>query len=181
VISAVDEDGTPHHLLAAARYGKGRLAVVTHAGFIVQESANQTQLARNLILWTSNSDAAQISRLIIARDSFRMGKQSLIEQGFEIVDLSEDNWEQMLSEADVIIVRALDLNDVRVRLLRDYVQQGGGLIAADPSWVWVQQHAKPGQTMAKDCPANRLLAPAGIEHLNQGLPDLTGRSIPLGR
>ena len=144
--------------VVASRLGKGRIVAFGHDGYASGPAVTDEGTGRlytNAIRWAA--DAATPNVAIYRRGGMA---QALRDRGFTAMDLDGAGWRQRLSQFNVLIA---DLETVPKESLADivsFVDAGGGLIAAETPWGWLQLN--PGKTLTADNQGNSVLAPAGI-------------------
>lgn len=148
-------------VVAAAEMGRGRAVAFGHDGYFsaaTLAAADTGRLMASALRWAAGPDAPEAVRVGVR------GRPELLpwleEQGFRGAAFEGESWTARLQYADVVCVRTANLTPAEVAALAEYLRQGGGLIAADLGWGWLQLH--PGKSLLADHPGNRLLAPAGI-------------------
>jgi len=134
-VVAVPGDGHLHPVVAAARYGKGRVVAFGHSGYLdpkTQARNDTRRLVSNAIRWAGGDPVV-------------------------IRDLPKE-----LERIGVLVMRpAVTLKtDADIERVRAFVRGGGGLVVAGLGWGWKQLN--PGKSLSADHPGNRLLAPMGI-------------------
>ncbi|MGM0493169.1 MAG: M60 family metallopeptidase [Armatimonadota bacterium] len=157
-----EAEGTPWPVVAASRYGEGRVVATGHFSFLDANSlqlADTARLILNAIRWASASDNPRVG--VFRRDGFA---EALAERGLDArqIDLSD------LSDLDCIVVAPERAPAERMDALDRFVREGGGMVTAFLGWGWLQLN--PDRTLARDSLSNRLLAPMGIVWLDGYLP-----------
>ncbi|MBS1700558.1 MAG: hypothetical protein JST12_02775 [Armatimonadetes bacterium] len=151
-VLAVAKDGkTTKPIIAAATYGKGRVAILGH-GSILAKPGNEA-MSRTLFAWVHQSSKPiglftniPLSPAFGEPKTYR-SKSSIPAAIRECGTLVFD---QDLGDGDPKVEEMLD----------QYVRDGGGLVLAGPAWGWLQLH--PGQELWKDHGGQRLLAKMGL-------------------
>ncbi len=144
--------------VVASRLGKGRVVAFGHDGYASAAAVTDEGTGRlyaNAVRWVAGS--AQPSIAVYRRGGMA---QALRDRGFTVADLDGGEWWKKLGLFNVLIA---DLETVPEAALADvgaFVQSGGGLIASETAWGWLQLN--PGKALSADSHGNRLLAPAGI-------------------
>lgn len=148
-------------VVAGAELGRGRVVAFGHTGYTDPSAlavADTGRLMANALRWTAGATAQGPIRVGVR------GQPELVrwlnEQGFRAVALEGERWTDQLKHAHVVCLRPANLSPAEVEALSAYVHQGGGLVAADLGWGWLQLH--PGKSLLTDHGGNRLLSPAGI-------------------
>jgi hypothetical protein len=155
VVVVGDSRGAKLPLVAAARYGKGRVVAFGHDGYLGATKLDGPKFFINVVAWTSGK-AAKTARVVVHRHNKVMGV--LKKQGIQV---AQANLTQ-LQGADVLIINSMHLKtDAEVKQIQKFIQDGGGVITAGLGWAWLGYFAKGG-TLANDFKGNQLLRPAGI-------------------
>uniref|UniRef100_A0A6I8N2Q0 Peptidase M60 domain-containing protein n=1 Tax=Ornithorhynchus anatinus TaxID=9258 RepID=A0A6I8N2Q0_ORNAN len=134
-------------LVAASRFGRGRLLVVAHEGYL--KEARLARFLCNAVSWLCPSPGAAVG---IGR-----GLDALAEilrgAGVEVQDREE------LGEAPgVYCTDAYELGQPE-KLVR-FLKAGGGLLVGGQAWHWASQHS-PDRVLF-DFPGNRVTSVAGV-------------------
>lgn len=125
-------------VVAAARFGDGRVVAFGHGSFLGQGSdpTDRGRLLRNAIAWAA-----------AGRSEAR------------IVDLNRAG---SLSEVEVLTWGGGDIPEAVQSQVRNFVEKGGGLVIGQCPWGWQQLY--PKQLLREHAPANRILAPMGLAY-----------------
>jgi len=155
-VVAVPGDGHRHPVVAAARYGKGRVVAFGHSGYLGAGAVTRHDTLRllgNAIRWAGGG-------AVVTCDLEGLSK-ALAPVAREIRD-DRAGLPKRLERVGVLVLRpsATLKADADIERIRGFVRKGGGLIVADLGWGWKQLN--PGKRLATDHPGNRLLAPMGI-------------------
>ena len=141
-------------IAAAAFAGKGRVVYLGHPAFLdsVAGGEDNRRLLQNAIRWLAKgTDSPKLANL--GRPAAGELARSL---GFDCTDAPVS-----LDGFDIVLCN--DLTDAKVEPLRDFVERGGGLLAAGLGWGWrYYQPEKQMASLAARFPDNRLLAPMGL-------------------
>ena len=162
-------------VVAAAVWKAGRVVAFGHTGYFDGKTlavADTGRLMLNAVCWAGKTAAARRDRLHVAvwrQDSLLA---FLKQQGINAEALEAGNWPHVVSSCQVVCLNSGSLSEGQVRAVAQFVQQGGGLVAASLGWGWLQLH--PGKNLPADHPGNRLLAPAGIVWLDGVLQHTAG-------
>ncbi len=160
----------PYCVLAAGRLDKGRVAAFGHDCWLIGaesfSKADSPQLLDNLLRWLADrADKSKPAPRIGLRWPEEIAKV-LDSRGFPVERLTGDDWLSRLEHIDVLIALTHStvplMTESEADRVREFVQDGGGLLTASSGWVWRQYIAGPGQTLGADSLVNRLLGPAGI-------------------
>ena len=147
-------------VVAAGRLGAGRAVVFGHPGYFEAGAlavGDTGKFMLNAIRWAAGARTAPRVAVYKQRELVAfLGKQNLAATALE-----GEGWQDKLKSFDVFCVSPAALtDDASLAAVSKFVSAGGGLIAADLGWGWLQLH--PGKNLLADHPGNRLLAPAGI-------------------
>lgn len=160
VVDMPTEGNVRQALVAAASFGKGRVVLLGHDGYLnpaALAEADTTPLLLNLIRWAS-ADRKQPRVAVIGLPKVA---DVLKGKGADTIALARDGWGPKLAGATIAIFPAgTPSDDAEIAALRKFIDGGGAAILAQTGWGWAQTH--PGKTLADDLPANRLLAPMGL-------------------
>lgn len=176
VVEATDRDSPdlPATILAAARWGSGRVAVFSHDGWLLgpaqEQQLDSERLLDNLVRWVARRRGR---RSVIGVRQLPALAERLRQRGFQVVQVSGPMWLQRLSSLDAVIclphLTTATLDEQEALRLQEYVRQGGGLITASSGWVWRQYLAGPDENLADHALVNRMLAPAGLVVADGGI------------
>jgi hypothetical protein len=148
-------NATRSAVLAVATAGLGRVGAFSHDGYLASAAfgAGQTQrLLLNLARWASRKDSPRVGA-IGAPDIVTMARANNLQADAATADNA--------ASFDVVFVRGSAYTRADAEKLRDYVDRGGGLIAAATGWGWAQLN--PNLTLRDDAPFNTMFAGAGIQ------------------
>lgn len=142
-------------LVAAAKFGKGRVVTFGHGGYLNPETLKQVDTLtffKNCIDWTANKRSEPTIRI------FRYKKLTafLSEQQLNASDTDLTD----LGSADILIIDAGQIDSQNIKKLQTFVSNGGGLVTDGLGWGWKQLN--PGKKLTQDFTANQLLAPMGL-------------------
>lgn len=150
-------------VVAAGRLAKGRVVAFGHTGYLdapTLKIADTGKLFAHAVRWASGESSTEGSTLRVAVRRQPGVAEFLAEHGLRAVALEARDWTAKLKFAQVVCLRPANLSEEEVAAVSTFVKGGGGLVAADLGWGWLQLH--PGKNLQADHPGNRLLAPAGI-------------------
>lgn len=152
-------------VVGAARWGAGRVVAFGHPGYFGAEALAEADTGRlmvNAVRWAAGGApaAAQAGPRVAV-----YGQAGLLaflqKQGIKAEALDGPGWPAKLKDFKVLCLTPSSLSaDADLAAITQFVTAGGGLVAAELGWGWLQLH--PGKTLERDNTANRLLAPAGI-------------------
>jgi hypothetical protein len=162
-------------VVAAARWGAGRVVAFGHNGYLGEKSlatADTGRLLLNALRWAAGADASVTPRVGVWKKAevaaFLRGR------GWQAELIDGSTLPARLAACQAVCLDVHSLTDDRWRAaLTEYIQRGGGLVAGGLGWGWLQLNS--GKTLA-DHPGNRLLAQAGILWLN----GVVGRTADAG-
>ncbi|MDW8365898.1 MAG: M60 family metallopeptidase [Abditibacteriales bacterium] len=162
-VIVAEEGGQIVPIVAAARWGKGRLVAFPHDGYLgaVLETADTRRLMTNAILWAGAKETAQPSDVRVGVRHNANLVRRLQAWGFNAQLLNQPNWTAELPKCDVVISTLMDpaMPQTERAALEQFVRSKGGLISANLVWGFLQLH--PGKDV-NDLPGNQLFASAGI-------------------
>ncbi|XP_053330036.1 TRPM8 channel-associated factor homolog [Spea bombifrons] len=138
-------------LIAASQYGKGRLVVVTHEGYI--SSPHFTQFIENAIQWLKPSSDS----LVGVHKNFLSTAQLLSEKGHSVEATYEfsDRFGVYCTHAD---------DDRQANELIMALKEGCGLLIGGQAWYWVTKNKF--MDVLLDFPGNKVTSVAGIQFLS---------------
>jgi len=148
---------TRQPVVAATALGKGRVVAFGHDGYFGAEAlaaADTGRLVLNAVRWAARKPPAE-ARIAVRRQGGLLA--FLQKQGLKAEALDGADWHKKLAEFSVVCCHSNELAGDAVGI---FLNGGGGLVAADTAWGWLQLH--PGKNLIADHPGNRLLAPAGL-------------------
>lgn len=146
-------------VVAAAQLDKGRVVAFGHTGYAAAPAPGQTaKLVENAIRWCAAGDSQPASLAIVTNDA--EWETALRKLGFSAVKRLEGRpLLDALKSAKVLCLNQQPRSDEEITAIRQFIRDGGGLLAAGLGWGWLQLN--PTKSI-HDHPLNRLLAPAGI-------------------
>jgi hypothetical protein len=160
-------DGTVEApVVAAARCGRGRLVAFGHPGYFhsgALETEDTGRLVSNAARWAAPRAGKDGPRIGVRGRSDLVG--FLSRRGIRAEQLDKPDWLEALkvrgeASVDVLCIVPNELSDEEIVAIWRFVRRGGGLLAAELGWGWLQLH--PGKSLREDHPGNRLLTPAGL-------------------
>lgn len=147
-------------VVAAGRMGAGRAVAFGHTdyfGAAALSTGDTGRLVANAVRWAAGAKTAP--RVSVYQQPALVA--FLQKQGLRAAVLDGAAWRDGLKSSEVLCVQPASLTaDADVAAVSAFVKAGGGLVAADLGWGWIQLH--PGKDLATDHPGNRLLAGGGI-------------------
>jgi len=148
---------------AGGQAGKGRVIAFTHGSFLKKGGILDQKAGLDLVLnsmrWTGKSSHPVVGLHPSVAELVGYLKKS----GIETKILSPED-----VEGDVVdtycLIGHLDLSDDDLSFLKEFLSRGGGLVISTTPWAFKKKYPN----FAKDFPANRLTAAAGIEFQPDG-------------
>lgn len=162
-------------VVAAAIFGKGRVVAFGHTGYLdtqALQTADTGKLVLNSVRWLTKSGERGAARPKIGVRRHSGLLATLREQSLPAETLDGTDWITRLSDYAAVAVPLDSLSDAEIAALKNYLTQGGGLLAAELGWGWLQTH--PGQTLTQH-PGNRLLGAAGLVWADGTLDRTSGK------
>jgi hypothetical protein len=163
VVAADTSNSSQAPVVAAARMGQGKVIAFGHTDYLNPHTlakADTVRLMLNAIYWagrkTTNNNDIQVG---VYKDTNL--RSYLQEQGLKAQEIGDDRLEDLLETVEVLCVYPAKLsNNSEIETIRAFIRRGGGLVAADLGWGWLQLNR--GKTLQSDHPGNQLLVSAGI-------------------
>lgn len=147
----------------AAPLGRGRIVALGHTSYLtsgVLKSGDTARFLQNSIRWalgvTGPFAGARLRVALLSGDL----ESWLREQGFDVTRIEHVPTDGSLSHYHALIGYTSGMNAAEADAVAKFVDGGGGLVAAETGWGWMQLH--PGKRITDDLPGNRILAPAGL-------------------
>ena len=145
-------------VVAASRLGQGKVVAFGHPGYLEKEALDTADtgiLVLNAVHWLARPGQAL---RIGVRDrpelaAFLRGHQVAVDS------LDGSGWTAKMGADAVVSCPLADLSPTETAALDRYTRGGGGLLAAELGWGWLQLN--PGKTLTQHG-GDRLLAPAGL-------------------
>ncbi len=175
VVVAATNDGGAEALVAAARFGKGRVVAFGHGGYLDPRRKGMAAFLPRLVAWLAPRREGSTAPRVVAR---RLGplRDRLASLGYAVGPLRFDS----SSRPDLVLVDGGALRDLEeVETLARWVKEGTGLLTAGLGWGWRQLH--PGKDLRVDYLGNRLLFPMGIVWADGTLTAGRGKGFPVTR
>ena len=166
-------DKASETVAVAGSMGKGRVVIFGHTGYLggEAESGDLGRLLGNAVSWCGQKETLRAGlkgakcQSLIAREGLRIDPLRAFDAA-------------ALGEFDVVIVSVQDLtSETEAAALREFIEKGGGLIAAMTGWAFSQTSG------GKDFSANRgngVLAGAGLAWTDQTLCEGPLSAAPQG-
>jgi len=161
-------------IIAAARYGKGRVVLAGHEGLYGStDRPDQRQLIRNTATWLAGDRPPPIRVLVV---DHRQVAPVLEEAGFQVTVAGIDRLADRLPDADVLFISGHHFTPPERAGLREavarFIEGGGGYFDGIPGWGWLQLN--PGLSLAEDHGGNKITARMGLV-IADGMMEPTGR------
>lgn len=161
-------------ILAAARWGKGRLVLAGHEGlFGSTQRPGQRQLIINVATWLAGDRPKPVRVLAV---DHRQVAPVLKEAGFEVATIGPGQLADALPKAHVLFVSGNQFTAPDRAALREavaaFIEGGGGYADGIPGWGWKQLN--PRLSLAEDHGGNRITARAGLAFAD-GTVERTGK------
>ena len=156
-------DGQSTVLAAGALWDKGRLIALPHNGYLgslISEHEGTGRLLQNCLVWAASLDQKEASSLRVAVRGHQAVLKRLQAAGVPVKELPARGWTGQLAGANVVVADIFDTTTEERQQLEKFIRQGGGLVAANLIWGWLQGH--PGSSPLTDHGGNLLYAEAGI-------------------
>ncbi|NWV33117.1 TCAF2 factor, partial [Grantiella picta] len=144
-------DSSLRCLLAAARYGRGRVVVATH-----ESQLCSPKLATFLLNAVSWLDAGR--KGLVAVDPRLKKLCSLLSQAEVKSQVSQ-------LTGDISVYCCASYSDRDAERIHAFVAEGGGLLVGGQAWYWASQHC--GKAAVAKYPGNRILNRLGLSLLGQ--------------
>uniref|UniRef100_A0A8D2P618 TRPM8 channel associated factor 1 n=1 Tax=Zosterops lateralis melanops TaxID=1220523 RepID=A0A8D2P618_ZOSLA len=144
-------DGSQRCLLAAARYGRGRVLVASH-----ESQLFSPKLATFLLNAVSWLDARR--KGLVAVDSSLKKLHSLLSQSQVKSQVSQ-------LTGDISVYCCASYGDRDTERIHAFVAEGGGLLVGGQAWYWASQNR--GKAAVAEYPGNRILNRFGLSILGQ--------------
>ncbi|XP_047737003.1 TRPM8 channel-associated factor 2 isoform X2 [Hyalella azteca] len=133
-------------LIAAAIYGKGRIVVLSHEGYIIRDEFRSFIL--NALVWLQSCHGKTIG---ISKSLHRL-KNILDDKEFTVTHCDD------LENIDVFCCACE--GDFQKKKVLQFVKNGGGLLIGGQAWHWASQNTD--KNVLEEFPGNQITAPAGI-------------------
>lgn len=141
-------------VVAASKWGSGRLVAFGHTGYFDGEAlgtADTGKFLTNAVRWAGGRPDVTVG--------VRKSPQLLAYFRTQRVAASNLTGWNALKTVNVLCTPVDDLTDADVKVLMAFVKNGGGIVAVETGWGWLQLH--PNQTLATHG-GSKLFAPTGI-------------------
>jgi hypothetical protein len=154
IIAAPDREGVEIALAAAAGYGKGRVILFGHNGYLSgTEGGDHATLMVNCAKWVGAKDKPSIGLKGVKAEVYEAA--GLRTAGLDAVDVSS------LKKHDVVILNIQGITSAEEgAAITEYVKGGGGVIAGMTGWAFSQTSG--GKELALAHGVNQALMSAGV-------------------
>ncbi len=159
VVAGKDGPDAPLPVVAAARWGEGRVVAFGHDGFLrTPRHKDNGALLVNAGRWTSGGVEAPVAGV------FREPALAawLDENGFDVRSFEEPTWARHLDGVSTIFINGMWIAEADLPLLEEHIRGGGGLVTGVTGWGWMQIRGKDRAALAGECAANVLIQRAGL-------------------
>ncbi len=161
-------------ILAAARWGKGRVVLAGHEGLYgTTQRPDQRRLIINTATWLAGDRPRPVRVLVV---DHRQVAPVLKEAGFEVSVIGAGELADALPKADVVFVSGNHFTAAdRAQLLEKvaaFIEGGGGYFDGIPGWGW--QQLNPRLSLPNDHGGNRITARMGLA-IADGMVGGTGK------
>lgn len=185
VLGGLDK-GTVGPVIVAGTWGKGRVVAMGHSGYIDKDnlkSGETAALMERLVNWcasgsvTSAGQSKPLAAMVFDGDMTPW----LSARGFSVAKVEGGPGkvtEAALGGATLVVIGGRDLSDDEIAVLRKFVRNGGGLLAAQTGWGW--QQIKGGPDMRTNS-LNRLLLDAGVAWTDEIIDKTTKEGFDAGK
>ncbi|KAM4035791.1 TRPM8 channel-associated factor homolog [Anomaloglossus baeobatrachus] len=141
-----------HVLIAASKYGKGRLVVMSHEAFL--NLPQFMDILKNAITWLKPS-----SESVIGVDgNFNNLEQMLSASGHKVEKISG-------LKKDLGVLCTNGYSDNQAQEIVSFIKEGGGLLIGAQAWQWSQSHKQ--DNVLCNFPGNKITSVAGIYFTGQ--------------
>ncbi len=162
VIASAKDKKTSHGVIAAARFGKGRVVVFGHGSYFGDWDAggDGERFLINAIRWSADNPAPRVAFLDGGRGLLERTRESY-SKASECADFSALG---NLERWDAIVWVGGALGDEQLAKLTAFVEKGGGVLLGVCPWgnqqIWDGQGK--GKSIRTDLAQNKFLGPMGI-------------------
>jgi Peptidase M60, enhancin and enhancin-like/N-terminal domain of M60-like peptidases len=155
ILSAPDKDGVEIAVAAAAGYGKGRMILFGHNGYLAGgEGGDHAKLMENCVKWAGHKEKPRVG--VKGVNAVTLYKQ----RGFN-VEAFDKVEKKSLKDYDVVIVNMQGIISTEEgAAVADYVKGGGGFIGGMTGWAFGQTSG--GKDLTVSHGLNQALMPAGV-------------------
>ncbi|XP_026577756.1 TRPM8 channel-associated factor 2 [Pseudonaja textilis] len=154
---------TYHSFLAAAYYGRGRIVVASHEGFLNISSMKTFLL--NAISWLS------------AGKERKVGIGDSLQELYSMLNQAEIPCELTNFKKDLGIYCCMAYDAKEMESIHEFVSEGGGLLIGGQSWYWAS--VNPDSSAIAEYPGNKILNKFGIGIIGKSI-EIPENSCPAG-
>ncbi len=142
-------------VVAAARWGEGRVVVFGHGGFLAATGHDTPRLLANTARWCANQEGTLRVWGATAAILEALAAHNIP------VEIVTGNWREHLGGLDLLVLdtHKLEAEADREAVRTFVVDHGGGWMTAGLAWGWLQLN--PGKVIT-DHPGNKILTRAGL-------------------
>ncbi len=146
-------------VVAAGKAGTGRGVVFGHTDYLdgSLDTGDTGRLVLNAVRWAANAPRAHGLRVGV--HGMAHLRYFLQVNGLQVDALEGADWAAQAKGYAVVACPLDSISESEVTALTAYLKGGGGLIASDTGWGWLQTH--PGKNLTQN-PGNRVMAAVGI-------------------
>ncbi|XP_072003760.1 TRPM8 channel-associated factor homolog [Engystomops pustulosus] len=141
-----------HVLIAASKYGKGRMVVMSHEAFF--NLPQFMDFLKNAISWLKPSSEAVIG----INNNLRNLEQTLLASGHTVEQISG-------LKKDVGVLVTNGYRDSQAKEIVTFIKEGGGVLIGAQAWHWAQTHKD--DNVLCNFPGNKITSVAGIYFTGQ--------------
>lgn len=146
-------DSSHRCLLAAARYGRGRVVVATHESQLF--SPKLARFLLNAIRWL---DAGRKGLV---------GVDASLKKLCTLLSQEEVKWQVSQLTGDISVYCCSSYSDREAERVHAFVAEGGGLLIGGQAWYWASQNC--GKAAVAKYPGNKILNRFGLSILGQSV------------
>ncbi len=164
VIVGGSSGGLRAAVVAASRWGRGRVVAFAHNAYLHAEAMDDGDTGRfvlNAVQWCAPHTPRADVRVGVAGTDLSAW---LVAQGLRGARALGNDYAARLGEIDVLVLDHSEFTAKESGALAAFVTAGGGLLIAQTGWGWQQIHH--GASMLEH-PPSQLLAPAGLAWSDQ--------------
>ncbi|KAM9313250.1 TRPM8 channel-associated factor homolog [Gastrophryne carolinensis] len=136
-----------HVLIAASKYGKGRIVVLSHESYLIQPQF--MDFLRNAIAWLKPS----LNAVVGVNSELGHLEQVLFASGHTVRKISD-------LEKNIGVLCTTGYDDSQAQEIVTFVREGGGLLIGAQAWHWSQCHKQ--DNVLCNFPGNKITSVAGI-------------------
>ncbi len=152
------ERGVEQAVAAAAAWGKGRVLLLGHNGFLESGAhPGQDRLMVNAVRWVAGAAGGKSLKVGLGR----VRQAGALEAaGLKVAAVSELTADS-LQDLDVLVLNAQGTQgEAEAQAVADWVKRGGGLVAGMTGWAF--ESTSGGRVLAEEHGLNRALLEAGL-------------------